>query len=394
MRDLRSWAPLASAVLASLLLAACGGGGADTTPAVAITSVKVMGDSLADSGTFGIKFTVQATTASGIDLTTPRVYPELIARSYGLPALCNVYTFTGTTFIANPTQTGCTNSAIGGGRINNYSAPASPQSIPLQLANASAAGNYAAGDLLIIDGGGNDAADLVGAFLKAPTDSAASYAALLGTVLPPATVGAALAQGQPGLASIGATYLSALADTFFNAIKTSALDKGAQRVVVLNMPGITNTPRFQMVLDGISAAYGGGATGATARAQSEGLFKNWIVAFNTELAAKFAGNPNVVVVDFYTAFNDQISMPAQFSLQNVKTPACPITGTGSDGLPTYTFPTCTDAALSAMTPPTGATGGADWWKTYAFSDGFHPTPYGHQLLAQLISRSLLQAGWL
>ena len=38
--------------------------------------------------------------------------------------------------------------------------------------------------------------------------------------------------------------------------------------------------------------------------------------------------------------------------------------------------------------------GADWWKTYAFSDSFHPTPLGHQLLAQLISRTLAQAGWL
>jgi outer membrane lipase/esterase len=66
---------------------------------------------------------------------------------------------------------------------------------------------------------------------------------------------------------------------------------------------------------------------------------------------------------------------------------------GSDGLPTYNFATCTDAALSAA-PPAGATGGANWWKTWAFSDGFHPTPYGHQLLAQLISRTLAQAGWL
>jgi len=393
MRDIRFWAPYASVALAALL-ASCGGGGADTTPAVAITSVKVMGDSLADSGTFGFKFTVQATNANGIDLTTPRIYPELIANSYGLAALCNVYTFTGTTFIANPTQTGCTNSAIGGGRINNYSAPTSPMSIPLQLSNASAAGNYAAGDLLIIDGGGNDAADLVGAYLKAPSDGAASYSALLGTVLPAATVNAALAGGATGLASVGGTYLTALADNFYTSIKTSALDKGAQRVVVLNMPGITNTPRFQMVLDSIAAASGGGAAGATARGQAEALFKSWIEAFNAELSTKFSGDSRVVVVDFYTSFNDQVATPAQFGLQNATTPACPITGLGSDGLPTYTFATCTDVALSATPPPAGATGGADWWKTYAFSDSFHPTPQAHKNLAQLISRSLSRAGWL
>jgi outer membrane lipase/esterase len=44
-------------------------------------------------------------------------------------------------------------------------------------------------------------------------------------------------------------------------------------------------------------------------------------------------------------------------------------------------------------PPAGVSG-AGWWKSYAFSDGFHPTPYGHQLLAQLISLSLARAGWL
>jgi phospholipase/lecithinase/hemolysin len=160
------------------------------------------------------------------------------------------------------------------------------------------------------------------------------------------------------------------------------------------MPGITNTPRFQMVLDSISTAYGGGTTGAGARAQSEALFKSWVEAFNTELAIKVAGDKRVVLVDFYTAFNDQVANPAQYGLTNVKTPACPITGLGTDGLPSYNFQTCTAAALTAQTPPTGATGGSSWWQTYGFADGFHPTPYGYQLLSQLVAKSLATAGWL
>ena len=99
-------------------------------------------------------------------------------------------------------------------------------------------------------------------------------------------------------------------------------------------------------------------------------------------------------MDFYTSLNDQVANPVQFGLTNAKDTVCPITGVGSDGLPSYTFATCTATALSALPPPAGATGGADWWKTYAFSDSFHPTPYGHQLLGQLVSRSLAQAGWL
>ena len=382
MGRIRSWVLLA---LASLLIAACGGGGSDGSTRVQITSVKVMGDSLADSGTFGFKFTVQGAQSS--------IYPERIATNYSVSTLCPFYLFNGTTFVANPTA-GCTNYAIGGGRINNYTAPTAPLSIVQQLATAGTlAGTYKSTDLLVIDGGGNDAADLVGAYLRVPSDSGAAYSALLQTVLPSATVQAALAQGAAGFASVGGTYMTALADLFYNAIKANALDKGAQHVVVLNMPGITNTPRFQAVLDSIAAANGGGTTGATARASAEGLFKSWISAFNSELAAKFDGDSKVALVDFYTSFNDQIASPAQYLLSNVKTPACPQTGTGSDGLATYTFATCTDTALSAMTPPTGSDGTANWWKSYAFSDSFHPTPYGHDLLARRIMKSLADAGW-
>lgn len=375
-----------SSTCLAILLAACGGGGGDTTPRAQVTSVKVAGDSLADVGTFGYKFTVQGTDS--------RIYPERVAETYGLPRGCSYFRFTGTSFIVNPTPA-CTNYAVGGGVINGPGSalPATdPRNLNVQLAAAVSLANYAAGDLLVVDGGGNDAAALVGAYLKAATDGGASYLAVLGTQLTPAQVAAAAAGGSAGLATAGSTYMTALADTYFGFIKSLALDKGAQRVVVLNMPGITNTPRFQTVLDSIAAANGGGTAGAAARAQSETLFKGWVVAFNTQLAARVSGIAAVALVDFYTAFNDQVANPAQFGLTNVKTPACPITGVGSDGLPTYTFPTCTDTALSAA-PPAGSSG-ADWWKTYAFSDSFHPTPYGHQLLAELIARTLATVGWL
>jgi phospholipase/lecithinase/hemolysin len=115
-------------------------------------------------------------------------------------------------------------------------------------------------------------------------------------------------------------------------------------------------------------------------------------AYNTQLAAKVGADERVALVDFYKAFQDQVATPAQFGISNVTTPACPIAGVGGDGLPTYNFPTCTATALSAA-PPTGVSG-SDWWKSYAFSDGFHPTPYGHQLTQQLIAKSLATKGWL
>ena len=391
---------LAAAAAAVAILAACGGGGADpTSQRAGITSIKVMGDSLSDVGVFkGIPTNGRIFSVQGSASEPNTDWTERIAALLGIPQLCNFFKYTGAAAAPFSMVPGCTSYAVGGGRINNFNpqtgAGASPFSITYQLQVASSAGNYKSTDLLLIDGGGNDAADLVGAYLNAAKDGGASYAAMTGTLIPAGTLVPMLASGQAGLAQVGGAYMVALADKFYASIKTSALDKGAERIVLLNTPGITNTPRFQMVLGGIAAAYGGGATGAGARAQSEALFKSWVEAFNSRLATLVANDKRVVLVDFYTAFNDQIANPAQYGLTNVTTPACPITGMGSDGLPLYNFQTCTAAALSAMTPPAGATGGSNWWQTYAFSDGFHPTPLGYQLMSQLVAKSLATAGWL
>lgn len=363
----------------ALALVGCGGGSTDTSPKANITSVKVFGDSLSDSGVFfGFKFTVQGATPS----TPYLVWPERIASTYGVTALCPRYMATspdGSTVGLNSAATACTNYAVGGGRINYPSAPTSGFAIGEQLVRGAAeSGSYKPTDLLLIDGGGNDAADLAGAFLTASTSP--NYVTLLGSLGVTPT-----APTQAGLAQAGGAYMTKLADTFYTMIKTNALDKGASRVVVLNTPGITNTPRFKALLGLVAQQSGGGATGAAAAAQIDGMIQSWIVAFNTQLAAKFAGDSRVAVVDFYTDFNTQIASPAQFALTNVVDTACPAVGTGTDFLPKYNFPACTSTALNASTPA---------WQSYAFSDGFHPTPYGHQLLAQLVSRSLSKAGWL
>ena len=57
-----------AAAAASILLAACGGGSIDI-----VHPVKVAGDSLADSGTFGFKFTVQGNPI-WTDLVADAVY--------------------------------------------------------------------------------------------------------------------------------------------------------------------------------------------------------------------------------------------------------------------------------------------------------------------------------
>lgn len=373
----------------ALGLAACGGGG-DLPPKARIGQVVVMGDSLADVGTFGFKFTVQ-------DAAQPKgtpIWPQLVANVLGVDgnAQCNVFRSSydaqgeyTEVYTDNPAP-GCTNYAVGGARIIVPGLPTSPRNVGKQLEKRAAVGPYAATDLVLIDGGGNDVADLVKAYLSMSSDPAlATYKTFLKQQLDDATRDALLGQTQGPALAAGA-YMQKLADTFYEQIKAQVLDKGAQRVAVLNVGDITLTPRFKLLLQGVAAK----STPANAAAL-EGAIRQWIVTFNARLAARIGADARVALVDFFTDLTDQIDSPAEFLLSDVRNAACPSTGVDNGGLPKFNFPTCTAAALDAA-PPTGKSAG--WWKSYTFSDDFHPTPYGHQLLSASVSRALARAGWL
>ena len=372
MRISRTIRLAAGAVIAALLLASCGGG---NDPSV--TRLVVAGDSLADAGTYGLKFTVQNANAPAAGFP---IYPEIVADAYELGDQCNYYVSTNSGFARN-SEPNCSNYAIGGGRILNPAANGgadSPLSIPRQLQAAGADFViYGEKDMILVDGGGNDAADLVGAYLGAASGDAGAtaYRNFLLQQLTATEADGALAQPN-GAAVAAGLYMQRLADTFYDAIDTHVLDRGASQVVVLNMPDITLTPRFQAVLAGVRAA-----NGARAAAQLQGAIQQWITAFNTQLATRIGDDDRVTVVDFYGTFTAQVANPADFGLDNATTPACPAVGVDGQGLPTYDFPTCTSAALD-QNPPAGETAG--WWRTWLFSDGFHPTPYGHALLADAI----------
>lgn len=147
MLMLRSIRMAAGAVMAALLLASCGGG---NDPA--FDRLIVAGDSLADAGTFGLKFTVQ-------NAADPRagypVYPELVADALDVGKQCNYYVYASGTFGRNAAD--CNNYAVGGGRIHNPASnggAASPLSIPRQLQTAGAnVVVYGDRDLVLVDGG-------------------------------------------------------------------------------------------------------------------------------------------------------------------------------------------------------------------------------------------------
>ena len=374
-----SWTTWACVAAAAALLSACGGGGDSSEDPNKITTVKVLGDSLADSGTFGYKFTVQSAQPTGTG-STP-LWVDQIATKYNT-SLCAHYRYTGTGF---GTQASCTNYAIGGARINYAQSPNAPLSILQQLKDAGAAG-YSANDLLLIDGGGNDASDLVSAYLAASVDKGASYAALLSTQLDASMVQSLLGAGPTGQAELGIHYMQALAKNWAAAIRSQTVANGATRVAVLNMPDITLTPKLGVVLQAVAAQQGQ----ATAQ-QLQSLVSTWVQAFNKQLASSLGGDTRITVVDFYGALNDQVTQPQKYGYTNATTPACPIKSLDAQGLPSYDLSTCTAAGLSASIPA-GQTS-ATWWQSYVFADSFHPTPRGHEQLGSAVAARLTQSGW-
>lgn len=385
--------PIRAAVAVfSSLLVACGGGGDSAPDTPEVTNVKVVGASLADSGTFGYKFTVQP----GVE-PAYSVYTEQLAMHYRLTTFCSAYTFqtTSTSFLP---KDGCTNFAVAGAKINNFDATyggvleSVPMSMIKQLVDLGNKG-FVEGDLLVVgEGSANDTAALTSAYVDEAFSGGSGFSSLVATLLSAETMAAHA--GDP--ATLGGLYMQALADKLVAAVKTNALDKGATRIALLNTLDITMTPRFQAMLDDIAAASSEETAGNV-----QTMVESWIQAFNARLAS--AVEPyanNMIVVDFYTGFNERIHNPANYQLSNVTATVCDevVTGGKAPGDTSLSSPSvvaaCTDQAAYTMTPPLGSTGTAGWWQSYLFADSFHPTPYGHALLYDIVAARLDTAGWL
>ena len=367
-----------------LLLTGWGSAAAFAASSSALTGVSrviVAGDSLADVGTFGFKFTVQdATNPAGFP-----VFPELVAGAYGLAAACSHYMDNGAGGVIPRGDPACTNFAVGGGRILHRGD--GPQGIPAQLRDAAATvgGRFAPGDLVLMDGGGNDASDLAQAYLAGATSRAGTLA-FLAFLAREVDVGALLftAPGDDSLARSANLYMEKAADALAEAVVVNALDRGATRVAVLNVPDITLTPRFSAAFAKLVQEVG--ADEATA---IQAAVRQAVGAYNARLQERLGNDTRVVLIDVRAAVDDQIARAGDYGLSDARHAACPVTGVNFAGLPEWTLATCTSAALDAAS--TGVVPG--WWTTWAFSDGFHPTPAGHRLLASTVSQALAAASW-
>lgn len=352
-----------AALGAALLLASCGGGGGGETVSkkAGFTALVSFGDSLSDVGTYkvgtvaalgGGKYTVNG--ASGKNWT------ELIAADLGLPAPCSAQTgldgMASQGFSVPPTNhAGCTNYAQGGARVTNPVGPGNKMlgganailgqlTVPVvtQIANhlAASGGSFSGKELVTVMAGGNDV------FINFAVFAGSVQAGMSPTA---AATAAATAMGQAGAELAG-------------YVKSQILGKGAKQVVVVNLPDVSKTP-----------------FGYSIETSAPGVINAMVQAFNAQLSAGLSG-ATVTIVDAYTEGRAQAANPAQYGVTNSTTPACNLAPAAN---PLGSSLVCNSANV--------ITGDISH---YYFADSVHPTPYGYQLLAQLVSRSLAQAGWL
>lgn len=201
-------------------------------------------------------------------------------------------------------------------------------------------GNMAVADPVVANGLVTQAKTAAAA---AGAKAGADYAAAHGPELVPALAKAA-------------TDLTAL-------VKNQIIGKGANFVVVNNLPDLASTP-FGRSLDANTLA----------------LVNASVKAFNDTLSAGLGAEAKVVLVDTFSANRDQAVNPAPYGLTNVTSPACDVS------------PAKNPIGNSLGCNGTNLVSGDV--SHYLYADTVHPTPFGHLLLARYVAKYLVTKGWI
>ena len=387
-------------LLGAALLAACGGGepsipgsgspsGAPTTKGN-FTALVTFGDSLSDLGTYapatsligngmapymGGKFTTNVSGNPG------NVWVENLAATMGLMVTPAEVGFAGTSIkcpakLANVALAStCTAYGQGGSRVtdvNGIGHSGGALTVPMvtQVANHLAAfgGSFKDSDLVVVWGGNNDIFAQFGAFTAAAT--AIQTDAATGKIT------ADQANKQLFEAQTLAQYGAKTAALELSAlVKTQILAKGAKYVVVFNLPDSSLTP-----------------FGSTLPATVRPVLTTLVDTFNLWLLEGVTGLP-VQWVDQNTSGKDVYANPSKYGLVNNTSTACDpakisaITGGAvNDGSSLF----C-NATLGV--PYNGLRTGADI-NTWQFADSVHPTPGGHKIISDYVTKQLRAFGWL
>ena len=369
---------LTTALAAAALLAGCGGNDAsDQSQRPNFTQVVSFGDSLSDVGTYNVgvvaaagggHYSINGKGATGLPYIN---WTEFLAATLLLGQPCAAETGLDTLPVApgyapvahafhdTATTGNCTNYAQGGARVTDPHGPGNayyfnpsdpttasnaigqltvPVQTQIQTYLADHNGAFTSDQLVTVFAGGNDIFINVGGVNA-------------GLETPAQAVGAMTLAGAQL-----AGYVNSL-----------IVAKGATHVVVITLPDVSLTPY---------------AIGAGAAAQA--LVKQMTQAFNAELTKDLTASDSLLVVDAFSASEDQAAHPAQYGLSNVTTPTC----TSSSSL------ICTKNTLIPAVAPASSGAPATAANGYQYADSVHPTPFAYELLASLVAENLALRGWL
>jgi phospholipase/lecithinase/hemolysin len=201
-------------------------------------------------------------------------------------------------------------------------------------------------------------------------NTAAGSPAVYGPMVAKAQADATTA-GQAAGAKAGADYFAKNAQGVVDGMKQAAIDlttlvktqvigKGANYVVVNNLPDVAGSP-----------------SGTSQTADVRTLIDSAVQMFNGTLSAGLAGDSHVLYVDLYTVSKDQNANPAPYGLTNTKDKACGPNALGGSSL------VCNATNI--------VTGDVSHWM---YADDVHPTPYEYSLVARYVLEQMVVKGWL
>lgn len=348
---------LALGLLLAATLAACSG----DRPARFSAQI-VFGDSLSDVGTYAVgivarlgggKYTINGDNTAINAALTGKNWTELMAAQLGLKAPCAAQTgldgeaslgFS----VAVVDHPGCLSYAQGSARVSNPVGPGNkltgsplglltvPVTVQVQRHLALANDRFGADQAVFLLAGGNDV------FMQLASLEA-------GAITPD--------QAIANMATAG--------DELAALVTTRIVGKGAEHVIVINLPEITSTP-----------------FGLAQSLPTRQLIAAMTSAFNGRLQAGLGGPGNeakILLVDLFSRSRDQAAHPAQYGLTNVSTPACDLTA-------------AKNVLSSSLVCNAGNLIAFDV-SHYAFADGVHLTPYNNALLSSLVGTKMAEKGW-
>jgi outer membrane lipase/esterase len=182
---------------------------------------------------------------------------------------------------------------------------------------------------------------------------------------------AGAAAGATAGAKAGADYAAAQAPVLVTAmgtagaelagiVKTLIVAKGANYVVVNNLPDL-----------------GGSPAGKAQDANTQNLINAMVSAFNTQLSAGVAAEAKILYVDLWATSHDQIINPLPYGLTNTTSAACGPNILGNASL------VCNGTNLIAGDV-----------SHFMFADDTLPTPYENSLIAKYVIERMIVKGWL